>query len=185
MRALQSRERKLVALGILVALAAATWLVIIDPLAGGFIARAGERDTLQTAYLRNQRILAALPVWRREAEQQKRTDGQFSVTAPTDALAAELLKTRVDKTVSEEGGSVKAIQNVDADVPRGFIRVRANLDLTFSQLYHVLGRLEKEEPYVVVDYISVAANHAYELGQVQPLDVSVEVTAAVRTVNAQ
>lgn len=184
MRQLNPRESRLVAIAILIAVVALAWIAIIQPVAFGIVARDEQREALQLTHARNARVLAALPVWRHEADQQRRTASAFTIAAPTEALAAEVLKTRVGKTVSEGGGRVTAIQNVDTDVPAGSVRVRANFIVTLSQLYHVLGRLESEEPYVIVDYISIAADRAFQTGQPAPMDVSLEISA-VRTAVAQ
>lgn len=185
MRALEPRERKLIAVAILVAACAGVWLLILSPLIGGFIDRADERAQLTATYAGNARIMAALPLWRREAEQQRRTQDAFAISAPTPALAAEILKTRLSGVVSQEGGSVKSVQNMEDGAAAGLVSVRASLDLTQSQLYRILGRLENEEPYVVVEYLSVAADRGFQPGSAPPLDVSIEVAAAVRGADAQ
>jgi type II secretory pathway component PulM len=180
MRPLMPRERRLVAIGLLVAVFAIFWLGVISPVIGGFVDRSAERNSLLTLYARNQRVLAGVPVWREQAEQQRATASKFELTAPTEALAAEALKSRVSKLADDVGGTVQAIQDVQEDVPSGWIRVRADLQITDGQLYKCLARLESEEPYVVVEHLSIAADRALQTGHIGPMAVRLEVSAPIR-----
>ena len=180
MRALLPRERKLVAIGLLVVVFAVLWLGVLSPLVSGFVERADERESLLMLYARNQRVLAGIPVWRAQAEEQRATASKFELTAPTEPLAAEALKSRLSKLTDDVGGTVEAVQDVQEDVPTGWIRVRADLQLTDGQLYKCLARLESEEPYVVVEYLSIAADRAFTTGHLGPMGVRIEVSAPVR-----
>ena len=180
MRPLGQRERRLVALGVLFALVAVVVLGVIVPVLGGMAARALERGELRETYVRNQRVLAGIPVWRAEAVHQKATASQFAIVAPTDALAAEMLKQRINRMTNEEGGTVQTISEVQGDAPDGWVKVRADVTLSIAQLYKSLARLESEAPYVVVGYLSVAADRASKTGHAAPMDVRIEVSAPVR-----
>ena len=181
MRPLGQRERRLVALGVLFVLTAIVVLGLIVPVIGGMAARALERSDLRETYVRNQRVLAGIPVWRGEAVEQKSTGGQYAMVAPTEALAAELLKQRLNRMTNEQGGTVQSVSEVQGDVPEGWIKVRADLQLTIAQLYKSLSRLESEAPYVVVGYLSVSADRAAKTGHAAPMDVRIEISAPVRT----
>jgi hypothetical protein len=180
MRPLAQRERRLVALGILFVLVAIVVLGVIVPLVGGMATRALERGDLVATYVRNQRVLAGIPVWREQAEEQKSNAADFAIVAPTGALAAEMLKQRISRMTNEQGGSVQTISEIQGDVPDGWVKVRADLQLTIAQLYKSLARLESEAPYVVVGYVSVAADRAQKTGHAAPMDVRIEVSAPVR-----
>ena len=180
MRQLAPRERQLVALGILVALVAVIWFGLLEPVIGGFVDRAEERRDLIATYARNQRVLAGISVWREEADAQKESARNFAIVAPTEALAAETLKQRLSRMTSQVGGTVQAVSDIQADVPEGWVRVRADLQLTMSQLYKSLARLESEAPYVVVGYVSVAADRASQTGHLATMDVRVEISAPVQ-----
>jgi type II secretory pathway component PulM len=180
MRPLAQRERKLIALGILFLLVAIVVLGAILPLLGGMTARAIERGELRETYVRNQRVLAGIPVWRAQAMAQKASAANYAMVAPTEPLAAELLKQRVNRMTNEEGGLVQTISEVQGDVPEGWVKVRADLQLTIAQLYKSLARLESEAPYVVVGYVSVAADRASKTGHAAPMYVRIEVSAPVR-----
>lgn len=181
MRPLAQRERRLIALGVLFVLVAAVVLGVFVPLVGGMAARAIERSRLRETYLRNERVLAGIRVWRAQAVQQKSNAADFAMTAPTQALAAEMLKQRISRMANEEGGTVQTISEVQGDAPEGWVKVRADLQLTMAQLYKSLGRLESEAPYVVVGYLSVAAERAAKTGHAAPMDVRLEVSVPVRT----
>jgi hypothetical protein len=180
MKPLAQRERRLIALGVLFALVAVVVLGIIVPLVGGMAERAIARGELVETYVRNQRVLAGIPVWRAQAVEQKSNSEKFSIAAPTEALAAEMLKQRINRMTNEEGGAVQTISEIQGDVPEGWVRVRADLQLTMGQLYKSLARLESEAPYVVVGYLSVAADRASKTGHAAPMDVRIEVSAPVR-----
>jgi type II secretion system (T2SS) protein M len=180
MRQLAPRESRLVAVGILVALIAAIWFGLIEPVIGGFVDRAGERRDLLATYARNERVLAGIAAWREQADSQKETARDFALVAPTEALAAEMLKQRLNRLTGQVGGTVQSVSDIQADVPTGWVRVRADLQLTMSQLYKSLARLESEAPYVVVGYVSVAADRASQTGHLATMDVRVEISAPVQ-----
>jgi hypothetical protein len=167
-------------LGILLALVAIVALGVIVPVLGGMTARALERSELRETYTHNQRVLAEIPLWRAESVQQKATASNFGILAPTEALAAEMLKQRINRMTNEEGGTVQTISEVQGDAPEGWVKVRADVTLSIAQLYKSLARLESEAPYVVVGYVSVAADRASKTGHAAPMDVRIEVSAPVR-----
>ncbi len=181
MRPLQPRERQMVAVGILILVIVTIWFGLVEPLVGGFIARAQERNELLAAYQRNERVLAGISVWRSKADEQKDTQAQYAIVAPTKVLAAENLKQRLNRMVSGVGGTVQAMSELPAQAPEGWVRVRVDLQLTMSQLYKSLNRLENEAPNVVVGYVSVVADRAVQTGHLATMDVRIEVSAPVRT----
>lgn len=185
MRPLQPRERRLVAIGLLTAAVAAVWLGVVSPIVGGFVGRAQERQTLLAAWTRNQRVLAGIPVWRRQAEDQRRTAAAYAIVAPSPALAAEDLKSRVAKAAADQGGVVRSVEVLQGDAPTGSVRIRADLLLTMTQLYAGLRRLETEDNYVVIEYLSVAADRAAQTGRLAPMDVRIELSAPVQPAKAR
>lgn len=179
MRPLEPRERQVVAVGILIAALVLVWYALVDPLIGGFIGRAEERSELLATYQRNERVLAGIANWREQADEQTATQSQYSIVAPTKVLAAENLKQRLTRLANTVGGSVQAMSELPAEND-GSVRVRADLQLTMSQLYKSLTRLENEAPYVVVGYVSVVADRAVQTGHLATMDVRIEVSAPVR-----
>src|ERR1700731_2874418 len=97
MRTLSARESRLLAIGILVAVIAVVWLLLVNTVVEGFSDRAETRTTLLDTYVRNQRILSGISVWKAQLEEQRQSAGQFAITAPTEALAAEQLKNRLSR----------------------------------------------------------------------------------------
>jgi general secretion pathway protein M len=180
MKRLTQREGRIVAVGILVGVIGLVWLAVIGPIVHGFVSRSHERAELRDTYVRDQRLLAAIPVWRRQAEQQRASAVRFSYGAPTDALASDLLKERIARVITAQGGTLKAAQEIPADNAGGWVAVRAELQLNMNQLYESLKRLENEDPYVSIDYVSVVADEAFKTGHLAPMDVRIEVSAQFR-----
>jgi len=118
---------------------------------------------------------------RAHADQQNMTATQYAIVAPTKVLAAENLKQRLTRLANGVGGSVQTIAELPAEGPEGWVRVRADMQLTMSQLYKSLNRLENEAPYVVVGYVSVVADRAVQTGHLATMDVRIEVSAPVRS----
>lgn len=180
MRSLSEREQKLLALGLLVAGIALVWLGIVSPLAGGFAARAEERERLTLLYGRNQRLIASTAAWRAQLDRQAGDQGRYAVAAPTETLAADLLRERIVREFAPLGAEIRSVQGLPTDNRKGWVAVRADLRLTLAQLDAGLARLENEEPYVVIDYFAVAAERAFETGRSGPVDVRIDVSARVR-----
>jgi general secretion pathway protein M len=180
MRPLQPRERQIVAIGILVVAVAVMWFGLIQPIVGGFIDRAEERSTLLDTYKRNERVLAGISVWRTQADEQSASMTSYAIVAPTKVLAVENLKQRLTRLTNALGGNVQSISEQPAEEQDGWVRVRVDQQLTMSQLYKSLSRLENEAPYVVVEYVSVVADRAAQTGHLATMDVRIEVSAPVR-----
>jgi Tfp pilus assembly protein PilO len=184
MRTLERREKKLIALLIAVALVSTLWLVVIAPVAGGFIERAQERDDLRTEYARDMRLSAAYPTWRAEMDAQTASRDDYAIGAATQSLATGTLTTHVKQLVLESGGTVKSIQPLEG-ASQDEVRIRANLQLTMEQLYRTLKKIETGVPYVVVEYFSIAADSAVQSGRLGPMDVRLDISAKSRTTDAQ
>ena len=180
MRPLTPRERRLVALGLLVLAIGLLWLVVIGPLVGGFVDRAQQRRELAQTYWRNEKLIGSLPVLRAAAEAQRKTAPRFVVAAASEALAVEALKERLQRLATDGGFAVTGIQDLQADAPAGALKVRMDATLTLTQLYETVRRLETEDAYVVVDYLSVSADRSLAAGRLAPVDVRLELSAVWR-----
>jgi len=179
-RSLSSREQKLLALALLMAAIALVWLAIVQPVVGGFSARAAERERLTQTWHRNERLIAAMPAWRAASEEQRRTAGRFSIDAPSERLAAEALKARIQQLAADEGFNVTAVVDESDLAAPGEVRVRADGELTLTQLCDSLRRLETEGAFVIVDFIAISADRAVVSGREAPLAVRLELTADYR-----
>lgn len=177
MRPLAPRERRLVAVGLLVGAIALAWLGVLAPVLGGFQARAERRQELIARYRQDQRLLASIPTLRAEALAQRRTVPLYQISAPSASLASDALKQRLASGLAAAGGTVTAVEAIQADVPPGWVSVRADAQITLTQLDESIRRLENEPPYVVVEYASLGAGRALLSGHAAPLDVRLQIAA--------
>ncbi|MFZ0267900.1 type II secretion system protein GspM [Caulobacter sp.] len=178
MRTLAPRERKLIAVGLLVLVVGLAWLLIAAPVLAGFQARRDEREALVGAWRRDQHLLQAIPLLRAEALDQRRTGRDFKISAPSASQAAEALKQRLNATLTASGGQVSGLQEVRADIPAGWVSARADARITLTQLDDSLRRLQNDKPYLVVEYTLVGADRPQS--QYGSLDVRLQVSALVR-----
>jgi general secretion pathway protein M len=185
MNGLTARERRLVAIAILFAVVAAAWIVVVSPLLAGFTARETERQGLLADYQRDQRLIAAIPGLRAQAEAQKRTAAAFALAAPSQLQAQEALRQRITSAITAAGAGAPTVQDVQADLPSGWIGARAEARLSRSQLNESLRVLENEEPYVAVDYISIDAEQAFRTSHAGLLDVRLELSVPFRLADAR
>ena len=74
---------------------------------------------------------------------------------------------------------------MQADAPQGAIKVRADLTLTLTQLYETIQRLQNEDAYVVIDYISINADRSGATRKLAPIDVRLELETAWRPVRGR
>jgi len=181
MRPLSQRERRLIAVAILLAIVAVVWLGVVSPVLGGFLDRAGERERLESEYVRNARVIDSIRILKHQALAQARDAGRFGFAAPNATIASQLLQQHVARIVGQTGGTVVRSAAQEAMQP-GTVRVGADLQLTMSQLYQVLKSIETGEPYVVVEYVSVGADRAGQSGHVAPMDVRLRLLASFHTV---
>jgi hypothetical protein len=181
MRQLTLRERRLIAIGVLVLAIGLVYFVVIYPLAVGFMDRAAQRRQLNLTLQRDARIISALPIWRQAAEAQRRSGPRFAIAAPSDSLAAEILKEKVEHLAADDGFVLNAVDDLQAEAPPGMIRVRADMTLSLTQLTDTIRRLENEGAYVFVDYLTISADQAYVAGRLSPIHARLELTAAHRS----
>lgn len=181
MRPLSPRERRLAAVGILIGVAGLGWQFGIAPLIDGYIQRAEDRAALTAEYERNDRILAGLPGWRTEAQAQTATARAFAVAAPNQQVAVGLISQRIARGVKLAGGVVQETRLVADKTSADWVHVHSDLQLTMGQLYAVLMRIQSEEPYVVVGYLSVETRPNPNPSEPQNMDVRMDIFAPVRT----
>ena len=180
MRRLNPREKKLVAVGILIILVALAFALIVRPIVGGFNARAEERQRLLGTYQRDSRALGSLHVVGADLRVQRTTDGRYAVSAPSPAVASAFLRERVGRIVTQSGGTLKTTEDLQADARPGELRVRADAALTTAQLVQVVRRLETEEPYAVIDNLASAVGNDASSGREDPMAVRLEVSTRFR-----
>ena len=155
---LSDRERRLVAILILIALIALGWLAVAAPILSGFEARAAERERLALVQASNQRLIDNVAQLRRQAEAQRADRTRFHLIAPSRDAAAEQLKDRVSSLIGDAGGEVRALQ--DVETAEGRIELRIEARVADAALARLLERLQNAEPLMVVRALSVAAPNA-------------------------
>ena len=177
MQASSQRERKLVALLILLALVTSLWLLIIAPIVAGFSARAVERAELLRRYQANERTIASIPRLRRQAENQRETFRNYVITAPTSAGASAQIQDRLQRVVENAGGEIGNIENVAT--PDDHVKLRTSARLTLAQVATVLTQLQNEAPFLIVETLNIAADQAVISGRLESMEVSFEVSVPV------
>ncbi len=178
MTGLSERERRLIAILILVAVIAFGWLAVLSPIITGFETRAATRERLALVQASNQRLIDNIARLRRQAEAQKADSARFHIIAATPEAAAELLKDRIAALVGAAGGEVRALQDIEAGEGRVALRVETRLGE--GQLPGLLERLQNSEPLLILTSLSVAAPGAEPAAQTssRQLDVRIDVAAS-------
>ncbi|VXD01446.1 type II secretion system protein GspM [Sphingomonas sp. 8AM] len=177
-RALSPRERRLVALLILVALLALCWFVIVSPIVAGFAERAAARDALSLRYMHDLQTIAAIPRLRRQAEEERAALAPLILRVRGGDDAREWLKSRLQRTVEQSGGEWR--DAVDAGAPPGWAGARADARLTEPQLVGVLKALQIGPPWLVVGRLTVVADGAAVPKDPSVLEVQVDVMVPIR-----
>lgn len=172
MRSFSPRERRLVAIGLLILLGALAWLLAMAPLLDGFSARAEERATLRNAYARNIRLINSIPAMRRRAERQRGTTAQFVIGGANVTLARAALREQLQRDFAAAGGQVTALQ--DAPAAPGEVRAWINGRMTLPQLQQMLVRVNDTPPYLVTETLRISADRSLETGRLDLLDVRLE-----------
>ena len=177
MRTLSQRERKLLALFILCIVASLIWVVIVGPVISGFSERSARRSLLTQQYQANQRMIGSIPRLRRQVERQREDLRNFVITAPTQAAAGVILQERLQRTIENAGGEVRAIE--DASGADGQARAHGSARMTLAQLTAMLARLQNEPPYLVVEALNIAADQAVLSGRPETMEVGLEISGPV------
>jgi hypothetical protein len=173
MNGLSLRERRLVALALLMAVVAAVWLGVVQPIAAGFAERAGERADAVDAYLRGLRTLRAYPRLKAQAQMQRATAGGWSYVAASPAAAADAARDRQGRLVAAGGGTMRAIRTETAS--GGTARLQADLQAPLPGLVQLLRALHDGAPPAVVETLSLAASDPAGGAHGAPLQARVDV----------
>lgn len=174
MKSLSSRERKLVAIGVLIALLALGWLGVIQPIINGFSERAARREALVMQYSQNLRLIARIELLRRAAEDQRKRSGAYAIFAPSAEQASERLKERLEASLIKAGGELRSTESVDTR--QGWVQANAAATVSNDQLVRWLGLLGTDEPYLAMESLTVAADRALNSNRPDIMDVKIEVS---------
>lgn len=172
MKPLTLRERRLVAIGLLIALLAFVYLGVVTPLLSGFAERAERRDTLSAQFAQNERMIARIAGLRRTAETLSRDQSRFTLAAPNAEAAGERLKERLGSALERAGGELRSTETVEA--PQGWTRAAAAGQMTNDQIVTMLERLQNEPPYLAIEALTIIADRALVSGKLDRMDVKLE-----------
>lgn len=172
MSARSQLERRLIALGLLVAALAVVWFALIRPIAQGFAERAAEREQLADDLARGRQLIASRAIWRDQWLSQRRDMSRFAVIAPNASAAAQLSMDRISAAIQTPGGALGSLR--EEPPGPGEARLRAEGRLTLTQLVASLKLLEGQKPYVVIEGLSIAADPTAAAGQASPMEVRID-----------
>ena len=165
-------ERRLIALGLLAVAVAILLFGLILPLARGFSSRAEAREQAAEDLIRGRRLIAQRDLWVARLQRQRADAGQYAVIAPSASAAAQQATDRISAAVQAPGGALVALREQPPGPGEAKLRVEARLTLT--QLVASLKLLEGLKPFVVIENLAVAADPTAAAGQVQPMDVRID-----------
>lgn len=175
MRPLSPRERKLVAVLILVLVISAALMLVIGPVVSGFAERAARREALIQSFQANEKRIGSLSALQAEAERQVGEMPLLFMAAPDPEEAGESLRERIEAAALEAGGDVRASEALPAD--QGWARAALDVRMSHRQLAGLLTRLNSLKPALAVDGLTVIAEDALTNPGSDLLDVRLEATA--------
>jgi len=178
MRPVSARERRLVALLILMGIVAAIHFLIVAPVVAGFQSRAERLDRLALTYTHNVRTIATIPRLRRQAEAARAATASFVAVVPNVDAGREWLKERLQGAVEAAGGTFR--EGGDAEGRPGWARAKAAARMTLPQLAAALARLQNQPPWLVVETVSLSAGNTIVPGQSPVMDVEIEASIPIR-----
>jgi hypothetical protein len=172
MNNLSVRERRLIAVAILLLAFAAGWLVLVSPIVDGFAVRTAERERLLDDQARGRRAIGQLGFWRAEAARQHATSPAFEMRAPSAEAASDMARQRLVSAIQAQGGVVRVVRQVSG--AGGEVRLHAELQLTLTQLASSLTVFENQKPYAIIEKLSISSDQTAAAGPRSPLDVSMD-----------
>lgn len=170
-----ARERRLVAILLLVAMCAFLWLGVVAPVMHGFAARADERARLAQSYANNVRLIDRIGALRATAEQQRMRARDYAIRAGQPDAAGEMLRKRLSDAITRSGGQLRLVQGTVA--PAGWVRAVAQAQMSHTQLIALLDTLGTTPPYIVFETLDIAADRAVVSGTLDLMDVKIEISA--------
>jgi len=165
-------ERRLIALGLLVAALAVVWFGVVRPIVLGFADRAAEREQLADDLARGRQLVASREIWRDQSLRQRGDADRFAVIAPNASAAAQLSMDRISAAIQTPGGALGSLR--EQPPGPGEARLRVEGRLTLTQLVASLKLLEGQKPYVIIEGLSIAADPTAAAGQASPMEVRID-----------
>lgn len=177
MRQVSPRERKLLAVGLLVLALVLGESLIVAPVIDGFQSRAAERERLKDEYAHNQRVIASIDRLRREAVRQRAALAPFVMKAHDNQEGLDRLRERAQRLVEARGGEFRGAE--DASAPAGWLGTRVVARLSLEQLVALLAEVQNHPPYLVVTALNIDAKEPIAGAPPPPLEVSFEIIVPV------
>lgn len=175
MRTLSPRERKLVAVLILVAVIALVLTVLIGPVVSGFSDRATRREALVQTFQTNDQRIASVNALQAEAERQEGQMQALFMAAPDAEAAGEALRERIEAAAQAQGADIKSSEAVPAEA--GWARAAVDARMSHAQFTGLLARLNALKPALAVETVTVIADDALTNYKSDLLDVRLEASA--------
>ncbi len=183
MNRLALRERRLIALGILVLLIALAWFALVRPVLAGFDAREEERQRLLLTYARGERVIGAMRATRAAIRSQHLAAADYAIEAPSAALATDLLRERVVALARAQKATVASVQETQA--PPGSVAVRADFTLPTERVGPLLAAVQNDRPWLIVEQFGVTADRALETARSAPVDVRLDLSVRFDAARSQ
>lgn len=175
MRPLSLRERRLIAVLILIVVVASVLALVVGPIVDGFAARADQRLMLAQTFAANERRIAAVGTLQHEAERQQGQMRARFMAAPSADEANEALRERIETMVTSLGADVKASEAMPGE--EGWARAAIEARMGHAQLAAVLARLNEARPALSVESVTVIADDALSNFKSDLVDVRIEASA--------
>ena len=177
MNGLALRERRLIAVALLLAVGVITWLGLVRPVIDGFLDRADRRAAALDDYVRNARIIRSYHRLRIQAIAHAAP--ALEITAASSAAASEAARSQLSGDLTACGAAVHAVREQQATP--GAVRLRADFQIELSGLTALLRRIHDQAPSGVVDSLYIAADTMAAPGRPHPLEVHLDVSFAYAT----
>jgi len=174
MMGLSLRERRLLALAILVAVVASVWLAGVVPILNGFAARQEARDAAIDTLRQNVRAIAAYKETRLKLADLRRMAPSWAVLAASPPAATEQARARVSRAVADSGGVLEALR--DQPGRSDLIQLQGDARIDLIGLQTLLRHLEDDHPAGVVSALIVAAPDATTAQHASSLQVRFDVS---------
>ncbi|WP_225206580.1 type II secretion system protein GspM [Novosphingobium huizhouense] len=175
MRQMSTRERRLVAVLILVVAVAGVLALLVTPIIEGFSSRDRQRQMLAQVFHANERRIAAVGVLQHEAEAQQTEMRRRFMVAPDADEANEMLRARIEAAVIATGGDVKASEGIPGETDGAHAAVDARMP--HGQLPRLLELVNQMRPAVAVDAMTIIADEALGNAKSDVIDVRLEASA--------
>lgn len=180
MRPLTHRERRIVAIGLLVMTVTVIYALVVLPLVRGFSARAEQRQTLTFQIERNIVTIASVERLRRQIKREQSQLAGFAILAPSPAAGRPQLVRRLQAAIESNGGEVR--ESDPAQAPAGWVGARVTARMTLAQAASALARLQNEDPPATIEGVTIATVATERSGEPSVLETSIE--AAIPIISA-